>query len=242
MFFVGGEHRGVPGAQPQGRVAFPAVGEPLRFGELHVALAAGEQHHPAAAFHGGELLVVAGHHDLAVVGAGQGEDRGHVGQRHHAGLVEDQQRAGLDRQRSQGFALPREVAEEPGGVVGAGHARLGQDVAGGLGGGQPDHVAHPGLAPDPRHFGDGPGLAGAGRARHYLGAAAGGEHEVCGGGLIQAQAGTGELADRVGAGGVRLELRFQPRLVRAEQARRCGGFAGAAHRAPAHRRAGGLPG
>ena len=93
VLFVFGEHGNVPGAQPQGGVAFPWLGEPLRFGELDVTQAAGEQHHAAASLDRGELLVVAGDHDLAVVGAGYGEDRGHVGQRHHAGLVQDQQRA-----------------------------------------------------------------------------------------------------------------------------------------------------
>ena len=68
VFFVDGEHGDVPGAQPQGGVAFPGVSEALGFGELDVALTAGQQHHPAAAFDRGELLVVAGHHDLAVVG------------------------------------------------------------------------------------------------------------------------------------------------------------------------------
>ena len=70
VLFVVGEHGDVPGAQPEGGVAFPRVGEPLGFGELDVAQAAGEQHHAAASLDGGELLVVARDDDLAVVGVG----------------------------------------------------------------------------------------------------------------------------------------------------------------------------
>ena len=85
------QHRRAAGTQSQRRVPLPPGGEPDSLGELDVAQPPGEQHHAAAAFHGGELLVVAGHHDLAAPVVGQGQDRGHVGQRHHAGLVEDEQ-------------------------------------------------------------------------------------------------------------------------------------------------------
>jgi hypothetical protein len=64
-----------------------------------------EQHHCPAPFDGGELLVVTRDDDLAVVGVGQGEDCGHVGQRDHAGFVDDQKRASLDQHRSPGFAV-----------------------------------------------------------------------------------------------------------------------------------------
>ena len=101
-------------------------------------------------------------------------------------ISSDPRLTGSGPRASRRFA---EVAEEPGGVVGAGHARLGQDVAGGLGGGQADHLAHARLLPDPGHLGDGAGLARPGRAGHHLGAAAGGKHREGGGGLIEAQPG-----------------------------------------------------
>ena len=224
VLFVVGEHGDVPGAQPQGGVAFPWVGEPLGFGEMDVTEAAGEQHHAAASLDGGELLVIADHDDLAVLGAGQGEDRGHVRQRHHAGLVNHQQRAAADRQRSPGLAAFAEVSEELGRVVRPGQARLGQDVACGLRGGQPDHLTYPGVAPDLGQFGDGSGLARPGRAGHHFGAAAGGEHGVGRGGLIQAQPRRDAFKEEVSSGCLRLGLRLDVRLVCAQQARRGGGL------------------
>ena len=51
----------------------------------------------------------------------------------------------------------------------------------------------PGLPPHPGHLRDGAGLAGPGRAGHHLGAAGGGQHQVRGGGLVQAQPRSGAL-------------------------------------------------
>ena len=132
VLLVLGQHGDVADAQPQRRLPLPRVGEPLRLGELHPALAAGQQHHRPAAFHRGELLVIPGNHDLAAALVGQGEDRRGVGQRHHARLVQDQQRPRRDRQRAERLSVAFEVAEEPGRVVGAGHARFREHVRRGL--------------------------------------------------------------------------------------------------------------
>ncbi len=112
------------------------------------------------------------------------------------------------------------MAEEPGGVVGAGHARFGEHVRRGLRGGKPDHLAHPGRLPQPGHLRDGAGLAGPGRPGQHLRAPCRGQHPERGGGLIQAQPRAGYLRDRARVGALRPELRLQPRLIRAEQPRR----------------------
>ena len=220
VLLVLGQHGDVADAQPQRRLPLPPVGEPLRLGELHPALAAGQQHHRPAALDRGELLVVPGHHHLAAALTGQREDRRGVGQRHHARLIQDQQRSRRDRQRAARLPAAFQVAKEPGGVVGAGHPRVGEHVRRGLGGGEPDHLPHPGFAPHPGHLRDGAGLAGTGGPGHDLRAPRRGQHPERGSGLIQAQPRAGCLTDRARVGALRLELRLQPRLIRAEQPRR----------------------
>ena len=88
VLFVFGQDGDVAGAQSQGGVAFPPLAEPHRLGELHVPHLAGQHHHRAAAFDGRELLMVAGDQHPAVPFDGQADDGGHVGHRHHRGLVE----------------------------------------------------------------------------------------------------------------------------------------------------------
>jgi hypothetical protein len=54
-------------AQQQAGPPLPLRSEPDRAGQLGVAEMAGQQGHPAAAFHRGELLVIPGDQDLGVV-------------------------------------------------------------------------------------------------------------------------------------------------------------------------------
>ena len=52
------QRRGIPAPQPQRGLAFPSGFEPDRLGQLHVPEPVRQQHHRAAAFHGGELLLI----------------------------------------------------------------------------------------------------------------------------------------------------------------------------------------
>jgi hypothetical protein len=116
-FVVLRQDRRIAGAQPEAGVAFPFAGEPDRLGELSEAELPGQHRHAAAAFDGGELLVVAGDENAAVVFGGQAHDGGEVGDRRRGGFVEDQQRPRYEGLRAAGLAAACQVAEKLGGVV-----------------------------------------------------------------------------------------------------------------------------
>ena len=141
---------GVPVAQPQRGLAFPCGFEPDRLGQLHVPEPVRQQHHRAAAFHGGELLLIPGQHQLAAVARRVFDQRGQVGQGHHRPFVHLDQRA-----RRDGV----EVGQEPGGVRRDADTGVAELVGGVLGGRGAEHRA----APRPRGGGQDPGLAGPGR-------------------------------------------------------------------------------
>ena len=193
---------GVPVAQPQRGGAFPGGGEPDRFGELDVAEPVGEQRHGAAAFDGGELLLVPGQHQLAAVAGRVAGNRGQVGHGDHRALVGQDQRAGRD-------PACGEVGEQPGGVRGDLDAGGAEFVGGVLGGGGAEHRAVPG----PRGGGQDAGLAGAGRAGDHLDGAGRGEDVPDGGGLVQPQPARRGMLARVvrAAAQLRLEQRAGPR-------------------------------
>ena len=64
VLVVLGQHRGIPGAQPQAGRLFPGGAEPDRLGQLHEAEGAGEQGQAAAVLHRLELLGVTGQDHL----------------------------------------------------------------------------------------------------------------------------------------------------------------------------------
>ena len=207
-------------AQPQCGVAFPFLSEADGLGELDVAHLAGEHDHPAAPLDRGELLVVPGDQHPALMLAGQAHDRGEVGHRHHRRLIEQEQRSGPQGPGAAGFPGAGEVAEEVGGVGGQVHPGLVQDVAGGLGGGQPVHLPQARLAPEPGDDGSGPGLAGSGRADQDLGAPVAGHREERGGRLIQPQPRARIRLFLFAALRPGAELSLQLSQIRAEEPRR----------------------
>ena len=157
VLVVLGQDRGVAVAQPQAGGLFPAGAEPDGFGEPGVAEGVGEQGHAAAVFHRLQLADVPGQDHLRAAGLGVGDQVGQVRAGHHRGLVDHQQRARADRDRAAGAATAGQVAQELGGVVGHRHTG-GQGVAGGLGRGDADHRAEPGVGPGAGGFGQHPGL------------------------------------------------------------------------------------
>ena len=165
---------GVPGAQPQRGAAFPGGGEPDRLGQLHVPEPVRQQRHGAAAFDGGELLLVPGEHQLAAVPRGVGDDRGEVGDGDHRAFVGQDQRARRDP------ALG-EVGEQPGGVRGDPDPGRAQFVGGVLGGGGADHRP----VPHRRGGSQDPGFPSPGGAGDYLHSARRGQDVPDGGGLVQ---------------------------------------------------------
>jgi hypothetical protein len=91
----------------------PGLCKPNRLGELRVAKFVGEQHHASPAFYRAELLLIASGKHLVPVRGRVLCDVGHVGGRHHRGLVEQQQRAAWQvRADAARATLVREVAEE----------------------------------------------------------------------------------------------------------------------------------
>ena len=87
---------GVADAEAEGGGAFPGGSEPDRFGELDIAEPVREERHCAAAFDGGELLLVSGQDELAAVASGVSDDGGEVADGDHGCLVGHDQRAGRD--------------------------------------------------------------------------------------------------------------------------------------------------
>jgi 5-methylcytosine-specific restriction enzyme subunit McrC len=80
---------------PRG-IPFPGGGEPDRLGQLRIPEPVGQQHHRAAAFHGGQLLLVPGQHQLAAVARRVTGQRGQVRQGHHRALIGHDQRPRRD--------------------------------------------------------------------------------------------------------------------------------------------------
>ena len=196
MLVIVGQHGGVPVPQPQAGFLFPLVAEPGRLGQPHVAERVGEQGQAAAVLDRLQLADVPGQDHLGLAGLGVGDQVGQVRAGQHRGLVDDQQGARADGQRAAGAAAAGQVTQELGAVE-----RLrdpgGQGVAGGLGRGDADHRAQPGLSPDARDLGQHPRLAGPGRGVDHRRALAVGQHRPRGGGLVLAQPGPGALRGRV---------------------------------------------
>ena len=229
VLVVLGQDAGVAVAEPQAGWLFPGVAEPDGFGEPGVAEHLGEQGHAAAVFHRLQLAGVPGQDDLGPLGLGVGDQVGQVRAGQHRGLVDDQQGAGADGDGAAGAAPAGQVAQELRGVI-RHRDSGGQGVAGGLGRGDADHRAEPGLGPDPGGLGQHPRLPGSGRRVDHRDKLAVGQRGQCGGGLVLAQPATGarvlRVARVVGASGQR---GVEPRRVRAEPV--CGLRASHARRA-----------
>ena len=127
VLVIGLERALVALAQPQAGPPLPLGGEPDRHRELGVPEVAREQAHPAAAFHRGELLVIAADEQLGVVPLGQAHDLSEVGHRDGAALIDDDQ--GPLRQPLPRLSHP---AQEPGGVPRVPDPGLGEHVPRGL--------------------------------------------------------------------------------------------------------------
>ena len=162
VLLVGRQHADVPVAQPQAGGLFPGGAESDWFGQPREAERGGEQGHAAAVLHRLELAGVAGQDHLGAAGLGVGDQVGQVRAGQHGGLVDDQQGARADGHGAAGAAAAGQVAQELGAVVGD-RDPGGQGVAGGLGRGDPDHRAQPGLSPDTRGLGQDAGLPRSGR-------------------------------------------------------------------------------
>ena len=195
VLVVLGQHGGVAVAEPQAGGLFPGGAEPDGFGQPGVAEGVGEQGHAAAVLHRLELAGVPGQDHLAAAGFGVADQVGQVRAGHHRGLIDQQQRrrSGLDR--AAGAAAAGQVAQELRGVVRLGHPG-GQGVAGGLGRGDPDHLAQARGGPGLADFGQDAGLAGPGRGVDHRHAPAVGQRRQRRGGLVLAQPGSRALVVR----------------------------------------------
>ena len=69
MLVIIGQHRGIPGAQPQAGRLFPPGAEPDRLGQLHEAERVGEQGQAAAVLHCLQLLGITGQDHLGAAAA-----------------------------------------------------------------------------------------------------------------------------------------------------------------------------
>ena len=186
VLVVLGEHRGVAVAQPQAGGLFPAVAEPDGFGQPGVAEGTGEQGHAAAVFHGLQLAGVPGQDHLPAAGFGVAIRSARSG----PGIIEASSISSSGAGPiSTGPRAPRRPGRWPrnwAALYDTGHPG-GQGVAGGLGRGDPDHLAQPGRGPGPAGFGQHAGLAGPGRGVDHRYAPAVGQRGERGGGLVLAQ-------------------------------------------------------
>jgi hypothetical protein len=185
VLVVVGQHGNVPGAQPQAGRLLPSGAEPHRLGQLHAAERAGEQGQAAAVLHRLQLSGITGQDHLGVGGRCLADDIGQVRVGGHGRLVHQHQVAGPQLGRAAGAALPGEVTQELGAVVGHWDSG-GQGVAGRLGRRDPDHPAQPGRLPRPACRGQHLGLAGSGRRVDDRDALPVGQHRQRSRGLIQA--------------------------------------------------------
>ena len=222
VLVVLGQHRGIARAQPQAGGLFPRGAEPDRLGELDETEGVGEQGQAAAVLHRLQLAGVTGQDHLGAGGRGLADDVGQVGVGDHGGLVDRDQVAGLQLDGAAGAALPGQVAQELGAVVGL-RDPGGQGVAGRLGRRDPDDPAEPGRGPRLADCGQHPRLAGPGRRVDHRDALAVGQHRQRGSGLVLPQPGPRARAVRVlrvvrAAGQRAVELR----QVRAERPRGLG--------------------
>jgi hypothetical protein len=168
--------RGVPRAEAEGGGAFPGGGEPDGFGELDIAEPVRQERHGAAAFDRGELLLVPGQDQLALVAGRVFGDGGQVGDGDHGALVSQDQRTGR-------YLVALDGAKQSRGVGCMADPGPAQAVGGVLGRPGTEHRTVPG----PGEGGQDRGLARAGRAGHHLDRAGQSERVPCGGGLVQAQ-------------------------------------------------------
>ena len=88
VLVIDGQHRGVPGAQPQAGRLFPGGAEPGRLGEPGIAERIGEQGHAAAVLHSLELAGVPGQDHLPAAGLGVADQVGQVRAGHRRGLID----------------------------------------------------------------------------------------------------------------------------------------------------------
>jgi hypothetical protein len=203
VLVVGGQHRGVPGAQPETGGPFPGGLEPDRLGQLNVPELVGQQGHAAAVLHRLQLRDVPGQDHLAVVCLGEGDQVGQVQAGHHQGLIDQQQRARPGVDWAAGAALPGQVAQKLRGVIGLRDARR-QGVAGRLRRRHPDDPAESGPLPGPAERTENVGLAGPGGGVDHRYPLAVGQHRQRRGRLILAQARLRGLVLRVVRVGLRI--------------------------------------